>query len=167
MELGLSGRSVLVTAVSRGIRRVAVRLTNLVLLDMQASAWGRIVNVFSYSVKQPIENMMSSNSLRLGALGWAKTLAADVAAQGRGVLVNTVCPGWTDTERFSDLMQRQARDLGASVGSLRKRIDAQIPLGRIASAREIANVVVFLASEVASYLTGTAIAVDGGIVKAL
>lgn len=105
---------------------------------------------------------MSSNSLRLGALGWAKTLAANVAAQ-----VNTVCPGWTGTERFSDLMQRQARDLGASVGSLRKRIDAQIPLGSIARVREIANVVVFLASEAASYLTGTAIAVGGGIAKAL
>ena len=145
--------------------RSAVRLTNLVLPDMQAAGWGRVINVSSYSVKQPIDNMMLSNSLRLGALGWAKTLAAEVAADG--VLVNTVCPGWTDTDRVSGLLMRQADSTGASADSLREGIAAQIPIGRIAEPREIASAIVFLASEAASYITGIALAVDGGAAKTL
>ena len=145
--------------------RSAVRLANSVLPDMQAARWGRIINISSYSVKQPMDNMMLSNSLRLGALGWAKTLASEVAAQG--VLVNTVCPGWTDTDRVTGLIGRQAQETGASVDSLRDNLSALIPLGRIAEAREIANVIVFLASDAASYITGATIAVDGGVAKTI
>lgn len=145
--------------------RSAVRLTNLVLPDMQAGGWGRVVNISSYSVKQPLDNMMLSNSLRLGALGWAKTLAAEVAADG--ILVNTVCPGWTNTDRVSGLLERRAMEEEASVDRLREGIAAQIPAGRLGEPQEIAGAVVFLASEVASYITGTALAVDGGIARTI
>jgi 3-oxoacyl-[acyl-carrier protein] reductase len=145
--------------------RSAVRLTNLVLPDMQATGWGRVVNISSYSVKQPLDNMMLSNSLRLGALGWAKSLAAEVAPDG--VLVNTVCPGWTDTDRVSGLLERRAAETDASVDSLRDDIAKQIPIGRLGEPREIAGAVVFLASEAASYITGTALAVDGGIARTI
>ncbi|MCX2983424.1 SDR family oxidoreductase [Halieaceae bacterium IMCC14734] len=138
----------------------AVRLTNLVLPEMQKVGWGRVINISSYSVKQPLDNMMLSNSLRLAVLGWAKTLANEVADSG--VLVNTVCPGWTDTDRVSGMLQQRSAASCATIESLRKSIEAKIPLGRVASAEEIANVVVFLASNAASYMTGTAIAVDGG-----
>lgn len=145
--------------------RSAVRLTGLVLPDMQARGWGRVVNISSYSVKQPIDNMMLSNSLRLAVLGWAKTLAAEVAADG--VLVNTVCPGWTDTDRVDALLQRQAAATGATVESLREQFASRIPMGRLAEPREIANAILFLASEAASYITGTALAVDGGVAKTI
>jgi len=143
----------------------AVRLTNLVLPDMQKARWGRIINISSYSVKQPIDNMMLSNSLRLAVLGWAKTLANEVAASG--ILVNTVCPGWTDTDRVAVLLQQRSQATGASADEIRESIAATVPIGRIAQAGEIANAVVFLASEAASYITGTALPVDGGAAKVL
>ena len=145
--------------------RSAVRLTELVLPDMQVANWGRIINISSYSVKQPIDNLMLSNSLRLAVLGWAKTLANEVAAQG--VLVNTVCPGWTDTQRVTGLLEHRSTTTGKSVDAVREDIAAMIPLGRLAQAEEIANVVVFLGSTAASYVTGTAIPVDGGAAKTI
>lgn len=143
----------------------AVRLTELVLPGMKKAGWGRVVNLSSYSVKQPMDNMMLSNSIRLSVLGWAKTLANEVAADG--ILVNTVCPGWTDTARVASLLQQKSAATGASVDEVRNDIAANVPLGRIASAQEIANVVVFLASNSASYVTGAAIPVDGGAAKVL
>jgi 3-oxoacyl-[acyl-carrier protein] reductase len=143
----------------------AVNLTELVLPEMQAAKWGRVINISSYSVKQPIDNLMLSNSLRLAVLGWAKTLANEVATQG--VLVNTVCPGWTDTDRVGGMLQHRSEVSGMSVDAVREGIAATIPLGRIARAEEVANAVVFLGSELASYITGTTILVDGGAAKAL
>jgi len=124
-----------------------------------------VVNLSSYSVKQPMDNMMLSNSIRLAVLGWAKTLANELAADG--ILVNTVCPGWTDTDRVASLLQQRSAATGASVDQVRDDIAANVPLGRLASAEEIANVVVFLASDAASYITGAAIPVDGGAAKVL
>ena len=143
----------------------AVRLTELVLPAMKQAQWGRVVNLSSYSVKQPMDNMMLSNSIRLAVLGWAKTLANELAADG--ILVNTVCPGWTDTDRVASLLQQRSATTGATVDQVRDDIAANVPLGRLASAEEIANVVVFLASDAASYITGAAIPVDGGAAKVL
>jgi len=143
----------------------AVKLTELVLPAMKQAQWGRVVNLSSYSVKQPMDNMMLSNSIRLAVLGWAKTLANELAADG--ILVNTVCPGWTDTDRVASLLQQRSAASGASVDQVRDDIAANVPLGRLASAEEIANVVVFLASDAASYITGAAIPVDGGAAKVL
>jgi 3-oxoacyl-[acyl-carrier protein] reductase len=143
----------------------AVKLTELVLPAMKQAHWGRVVNLSSYSVKQPMDNMMLSNSIRLAVLGWAKTLANELAADG--ILVNTVCPGWTDTDRVASLLQQRSAATGASVDQVRDDIAANVPLGRLASAEEIANVVIFLASDAASYITGAAIPVDGGAANVL
>jgi 3-oxoacyl-[acyl-carrier protein] reductase len=143
----------------------AVRLTGLVLPEMKAAHWGRVINISSYSVKQPIDNLMLSNSLRLAVLGWAKTLANEVAPLG--ILVNTVCPGWTDTQRVNALLEHRSAETGLTVDEIRESIAALIPLGRVAQPEEIANVAVFLGSSAASYITGTAIPVDGGAAKTI
>lgn len=143
----------------------AVRLTDALLPGMKARQWGRVINLSSYSVKQPLANMMLSNSLRLAVLGWAKTLANEVAPHN--ILVNTVCPGWTDTSRVSQLLAARAEQTGKSVEELQAGISTQVPLGRIARPEEVAALAVFLASPVASYITGTAIAVDGGAAQTL
>ena len=141
----------------------AVRVTRQVLPGMQRQRWGRIVNVSSYSVKQPIEGMLLSNSIRLAVLGWAKTLANEVAADN--VLVNTVCPGWTRTQRVKDIVEDRARKAATDGSSIEDGIARGIPLRRLAEANEIADVIVFLASARASYVTGTALQVDGGTVQ--
>ena len=139
----------------------AIRLTNLVLPSMKSVGWGRIVNISSYSVRQPMDNMMLSNSLRLSVLGWAKTLANEVAPHG--ILVNTVCPGWTNTHRVASLLEARSSAEGITTEEAREMIAQNVPLGRLAEADEIANMVVFLASNAASYVTGVAVPVDGGI----
>ncbi|MBP2231830.1 3-oxoacyl-[acyl-carrier protein] reductase [Azospirillum agricola] len=142
----------------------AVNATNAALPHMRRQGWGRIVTISSYSVKQPIGELMLSNSLRLGALGWAKTMATQLAAEG--ILVNTVCPGWTATDRMTQVVGARAAAQGQSSDEAAAGIAAGIPLGRFARPEEIADLVVFLGSDRASYITGTAIPVDGGIVQA-
>jgi 3-oxoacyl-[acyl-carrier protein] reductase len=139
----------------------ALRTTRLALPFMRSQRWGRIVNISSYSVKQPIAGLMLSNSIRLAVLGWAKTLANEVAADN--ILVNTVCPGWTRTDRVEQILSAQASAAKTDAAAIETRIAAGIPLGRLAHAEEIASVVAFLGSERASYVTGTALAADGGV----
>ncbi len=141
----------------------AVRLTRAVLPQMRARGWGRIVNITSYSVKQPMHNMVLSNSLRLGVVGWAKSLANEVAADG--VLVNNVAPGWTATERVGEIVDARAAQGSQPAAEIEAGIVSAIPLGRMAEPAEFADVVAFLVSERASYITGATIPVDGGIVQ--
>ncbi|HEX8400791.1 MAG TPA: SDR family oxidoreductase [Allosphingosinicella sp.] len=141
----------------------AIRASRLVLPHMRGQRWGRIVNISSSGVKQPVPGLTLSNSIRMGVLGWAKTLSAQVGPDG--VTVNTVCPGWTDTDRVSDIVNRRARDSGASPDTIMRGITSQIPLGRLGRPEEIANLVLFLGSQAAAYITGTAIQVDGGAVQ--
>lgn len=141
----------------------AVRLTRAVLPGMRQAGSGRIINISSYSVKQVINGLMLSNSIRLGLIGWAKTLADEVAADG--ILVNTVCPGWTSTDRITAVVNKQAANAGKSADATLDAIKASIPMRRLAEPSEIADLVVFLASKRASYITGTAIHVDGGLVR--
>jgi 3-oxoacyl-[acyl-carrier protein] reductase len=141
----------------------AVRMTRAVLPLMRRQRWGRIVNVSSYSVKTPIAELLLSNSIRLGALGWAKSLANELAADN--ILVNTVCPGWTATERMQTVIAAQARAAQQSTDDAAGAITSRIPMRRFGRPEEIADMIVFLASERASYVTGTAIQVDGGIVQ--
>lgn len=140
-----------------------IRATRLVLPHMRAQKWGRIINVSSSGVKQPVPNLTLSNSIRMAVLGWAKTLANQVAADN--VLVNTVCPGFTQTDRIAQILEQQAVASGKSIDDVAAALAAQVPMQRIGQPEEIANLAVFLGSEAASYMTGTAIQVDGGSVQ--
>jgi len=141
----------------------AVRLCREVIPHMRRQGGGRIITMTSISVKQPVENLMLSNSLRLAVIGLTKTLANELAKDN--ILVNSVCPGWTRTERVEPLLQDRAQRQGTSVEEEFAKIEKDIPLGRMGTPEEVANLVVFLASEKASNITGTAIQVDGGYVK--
>lgn len=139
----------------------AIRATRAVLPGMKARSWGRIVNISSFGVKQPVPNLTLSNSVRMAVLGWAKTLANQVGPDG--ITVNTVCPGWTRTARVEKLLAQQSRESGRSPAEIEAELVKDIPLRRTGVAEEVANLVVFLGSEAAAYMTGTAIAVDGGV----
>jgi 3-oxoacyl-[acyl-carrier protein] reductase len=142
----------------------AVRLTRLVLANMRTRRWGRIINITSYSVKQPMAEMMLSNSIRMGVVGWAKTLSNEVACDG--VTVNNVCPGWTRTARVDQLLRARAQSTGVAQQEIERALLAAIPSKRMAEVNELADVVAFLASQNASYVTGTTLPVDGGAVSA-
>ena len=145
--------------------RSAIRLTDRVLPGMKVSGSGRIINLSSYSVKQPLNSMLLSNSLRLGALGWAKTLSNEVAKYN--ILVNTICTGWTKTQRIDQLIEARAQAEGIDRQELASGLIANIPLRRMAEPEEIAAVALFLASPAASYITGAAIPVDGGCAQTI
>lgn len=141
------------------------RVTAQLLPGMRARGWGRIVNVVSSGVVQPIPNLGISNSLRAAVVGWAKTLAAEVAADG--VTVNSVLPGRIHTERVDSLDAAAAARSGRTVAEIAAASRATIPVGRYGTPREFADVVAFLASERASYVTGALMRVDGGAIRSI
>jgi 3-oxoacyl-[acyl-carrier protein] reductase len=135
------------------------------LPGMKERGWGRIINVTSIAVKQPVDNLILSNSVRAAVTGLARTLANEVAQHG--ITVNNVLPGYTRTERLEELAAYTAKQTGFSVNEARAVWERQIPMRRLGEPREFAALVAFLASERASYITGTSITVDGGWVKSL
>jgi 3-oxoacyl-[acyl-carrier protein] reductase len=143
----------------------AVTMTRAVLPGMRERHWGRILMVTSIAVKQPVANLMLSNSLRAGVTGFARTLANEVAAEG--ITVNTILPGYTRTDRVVDLAQQMASAGQTTPEAVYGRWEAEIPMRRIGEPREFGAMAAFLASEQASYVTGQAIAVDGGWIKSL
>jgi 3-oxoacyl-[acyl-carrier protein] reductase len=132
---------------------------------MQRRRWGRFIAITSMTVKQPVEGLILSNSVRAGVSGLIKTLANEYGSYN--ILVNNVCPGYTATARLVSLAERIAEKEGVDAAQIERRWASQAPLGRVGRPEEFADVVVFLASERASYVTGVSIAVDGGIVKGL
>ena len=133
----------------------AIRLTALCLPHLERSGHGRVINITSSSVREPIDNLALSNSVRPGVIGWAKTLAREVGP--KKITVNSIAPGRIETERLAEVYAGQPRteDLEA------------IPLRRFGAPREVAEVVCFLASDAAGYVTGTVIPVDGGLTRGL
>lgn len=142
-----------------------VRLIREALPHMQQARWGRIVVITSTSVRQPIPGLLLSNTLRTGVVGLCKTLAQELAPYG--ITVNNVGPGSFDTDRIKLLLERRAQERGISVEEARRQMEAAIPMGRLGRPEELANMVVFLASESAAYVTGQTILVDGGQTVAL
>jgi len=138
----------------------AVRLIRAAVPYMQAQKWGRIVNLVSYTVKEPIDNLILSNSIRAGVIGLAKTLANELAADN--ITVNNVCPAYTLTERVRELAEDTARRTNRSVDEVIQGYADPVPMGRLGTPEEFADLVVFLASERAGYITGQSIAFDGG-----
>jgi 3-oxoacyl-[acyl-carrier protein] reductase len=132
---------------------------------MQKNKWGRLITITSSAVKQPVDGLLLSNSIRAAVAGLARTLANEYAADG--ITVNNVCPGYTRTARLDDL----ASAISARTGSKPEEVFAnwvrEVPAGRLGKPQEFAAVVAFLASERASYVNGTSIAVDGGLVRSL
>lgn len=140
-------------------------LIRTVLPGMKQRGWGRIVNVTSIAVKQPVDGLILSNSVRAAVTGLARTLANEVARYG--ITVNNVLPGYTRTERLTDLSAAIARREGISEAQAQARWISEIPMGRLGEPREFAAMVAFLCSERASFITGASITVDGGWTKSL
>jgi 3-oxoacyl-[acyl-carrier protein] reductase len=143
----------------------AIDLTRQVLPGMRERRWGRILNITSIAVKQPVENLMLSNSLRAGLTGFARTLANEVAAEG--VTVNNILPGYTRTERLEELARMVGAKQGITQQEFMSKWEDEIPMRRVGEPREFAALAAFLVSERASYITGTSIQVDGGWIRSL
>ncbi len=133
----------------------AVRLTALCLPHLEGSGHGRIVTVTSSTVKEPVDNLALSNTVRPGVVGWSKTLARELGP--KGITVNCIAPGRIDTERLKEVYPE-----GPTEADL-----ATIPLGRLGAPREIGDLVAFLCSDRGAYVSGTTIPVDGGLLRSL
>ena len=142
-----------------------INLCYSVIPSMKANLWGRIINVASISGKQPIDTLVLSNTARAGVLGFSKSLSNQMASFG--ITVNCVCPGYTKTERLEELADAFVKGQKGSVQDFFSKIESMIPAGRLATPEEFGATVAFLASQQAGYITGTALQIDGGFIKAL
>ncbi len=142
-----------------------IRMIRAALPYMRQVGGGRIVNLTSTSIKQPIDGLILSNVFRTGVNALTKTLAAELAPDG--ILINTVAPGRIATDRIRELDEAQARKTGKAVEEIRAENERQIPLGRLGMPDEFGKIAAFYASFANTYVTGQAILVDGGSVKAL
>lgn len=140
-------------------------LAQAVVPKMKEANYGRIINVISTSVKQPIKGLGVSNTTRGAVASWAKTLANELGQFG--ITVNNILPGSTNTQRIVDLMENKAKRTGKTVEEVKKEMIAEIPMGRFGEPAEIAEVAAFLATPAASYINGVSIAVDGGRTSSL
>lgn len=140
-------------------------LAETVIPDMQAAGYGRIVNIISTSVKEPIRGLGVSNTTRWAVASWSKTLATELAPLG--ITVNNVLPGSTRTPRIEQIVHTRAQQSGVAIADMQHEMEAEIPMNRFADPSEIAAAVAFLASPAAGYITGINLPVDGGRTRSL
>jgi 3-oxoacyl-[acyl-carrier protein] reductase len=145
--------------------RSIVSFAHAVLPYMQQRHWGRIVTITSMAVKQPVPELILSNSVRAGVLGLVRSLASQFGPDN--ITINNVGPGYTATARVKDLAETSARVSGGSAADYEAQITQGIPLRRLAQPEEVADAILWLASERASYITGQTILVDGGVYRGL
>lgn len=143
----------------------AVYLTKLAVPQMKKNNWGRIINITSISVKQPIDGLILSNATRAGLVGFAKTLSNELGKFN--ILVNNVCPGRILTDRIKNLALKRSETENISYEKALDKMKEDVPVGRIGSVKEFSDLVVFLSSECSSYITGNTIQVDGGLYKGI
>ncbi|HJU28979.1 MAG TPA: SDR family oxidoreductase [Candidatus Binataceae bacterium] len=141
------------------------RLTDMLLPDMRKRGWGRIINVASESVVQPIPQIAISNTLRGAVIGWAKTLAGEVARDG--ITVNTLLPGAFETDRVLQIQRATSAQQGLSLEEIAQRAARNIPVGRMGKPSEFGAMAAFLASPLAGYITGSMIRLDGGSIRSI
>ena len=142
-----------------------IRMTREVLPHMLKNKWGRIINIASLTAKQPINDLIISSTLRPGILGLAKILSNQYSKFG--ILVNNVCPGHYLTKRQEEIIKKRSTERNITAEEYIQQHSNEIPIGRFGKPEELANMIVFLCSEKASYVTGSTISVDGGLVKGL
>lgn len=152
-------------AATRLLLYSAVELIRQVLPGMKERRRGRILNITSIAVKQPVDNLILSNSLRAAVTGFARTLANEVASFG--ITVNNIMPGYTRTERVEELARMMAEKEGITSAEFIARWEKEIPMRRLGEPREFAALAAFLVSERAGYITGTSVPVDGGWIRSL
>ena len=140
-------------------------LVRSVLPGMQSAQWGRIINVISTSVKEPIANLGVSNSIRGAVASWAKTLSRELGADG--ITVNNVLPGYTRTQRLEQILDDRSAATGKTRDAVASTMLSTVPVGRFAEANEIASAIAFLASPAAAYINGVSLAVDGGRMQSI
>jgi 3-oxoacyl-[acyl-carrier protein] reductase len=142
-----------------------VHFARAVLPWMQKKQWGRIVTITSVTVRQPVADLIYSNAVRSGVLGLVKSLSNEFGKDG--ITVNNVGPGYTATERLKQLIAKRSQELGISASEFESRLAAEAPLKRVGLPEEIADAIVWLASERASFVTGQTLLADGGAFKGL
>ncbi|MFS4445105.1 SDR family oxidoreductase [Maribacter sp. 2307UL18-2] len=145
--------------------KTVVRTTELALPYMIQNQWGRIINVASISVKEPLSYLALSNSIRASLVTWAKSLAIDVG--DKQITVNSILTGYFDTERIAQLNAKKAEQLGISEKDVLSDMKSKVPLKRIGDPKEYGYLTAFLASDNAAFITGTQIPIDGGLLKSL
>ena len=151
-------------AIAQNLESV-VNLVRAVLPEMKERRWGRIVNVTSISVKQPVAGLILSNAIRAGVTGFAKTISNEAAPFN--VTVNNVAPGYTRTERLVELAEAVSGRTGSTIEGVYAEWEKEVPMGRLAEPAEVGALAAFLCSEKAAYITGQSVAADGGWIKGL
>ena len=140
-----------------------VYTTSLIVPKMQKNKWGRIINVTSVSVKEPLNYLVLSNSIRSAVVAWAKSLSVDVGKDG--VTVNSILTGYFDTERIKELNKEKSKSLNISEEEVREKMKSLVPINRLGKTEEYGYLVSFLSSDKASYINGASIPIDGGLLR--
>jgi 3-oxoacyl-[acyl-carrier protein] reductase len=140
-----------------------VYTTSLIVPKMQKNKWGRIINVTSVSVKEPLNYLVLSNSIRSAVVAWAKSLSVDVGKDG--VTVNSILTGYFDTERIKELNKEKSKSLNISEEEVLEKMKSLVPINRLGKTEEYGYLVSFLSSDKASYINGASIPIDGGLLR--